>query len=86
MIWAAAIFVGIATPVPVHAQDAYPSRPIKLIVPFTPGTGIDILARTLGQKIGEDWKTASSSTTAPAPAATSAPRRSRRPLPTDTRC
>jgi tripartite-type tricarboxylate transporter receptor subunit TctC len=25
-------------------------------VPFTPGTGIDILARTLGQRMGEDWK------------------------------
>lgn len=38
------------------AQEPYPSKPIKLIVPFTPGTGIDILARTLGQKIGDDWK------------------------------
>ena len=41
----------------LQAQEPYPSKPIKLIVPFTPGTGIDILARTLGQKIGEDWKT-----------------------------
>ena len=39
------------------AQEPYPSKPIKLIVPFTPGTGIDILARTLGQKMGDDWKT-----------------------------
>src|SRR2546429_8065236 len=38
------------------AQSRYPDKPIKLIVPFTPGTGIDILARTLGQKIGDDWK------------------------------
>jgi tripartite-type tricarboxylate transporter receptor subunit TctC len=38
----------------VHAQN-YPSRPITLIVPYTPGTGIDILARTLGPKIGERW-------------------------------
>jgi tripartite-type tricarboxylate transporter receptor subunit TctC len=41
-----------------HAQDAYPNKPVKLIVPFTPGTGIDILARTLGQKMGDDWKEA----------------------------
>ena len=41
----------------VIAQEPYPSKPIKLIVPFTPGTGIDILARTLGQKMGDDWKT-----------------------------
>jgi tripartite-type tricarboxylate transporter receptor subunit TctC len=39
-----------------HAQEPYPSKPVKLIVPFTPGTGIDILARVLGQKIGDDWK------------------------------
>src|SRR5262249_941441 len=37
------------------AQAPFPDRPIKLIVPFTPGTGIDILARTLGQRMGEDW-------------------------------
>jgi tripartite-type tricarboxylate transporter receptor subunit TctC len=40
------------------AQATYPTRPIKIIVPFTPGTGIDILARTLGQRMGEDWSTA----------------------------
>ena len=39
-----------------NAQEPYPNKPIKLIVPFTPGTGIDILARTLGQKMGDDWK------------------------------
>ena len=40
------------------AQGSFPDKPIRIIVPFTPGTGIDILARTLGQKMGEDWKTA----------------------------
>jgi len=40
------------------AQASYPASAIKVIVPFTPGTGIDILARTLGQKIGDDWKQA----------------------------
>jgi tripartite-type tricarboxylate transporter receptor subunit TctC len=42
----------------VAAQEAYPVRPIRIIVPFTPGTGIDILARTLGQRMGEDWNAA----------------------------
>ena len=37
-----------------HAQ--YPNRPIKLVVPFTPGTGIDILARVWGQKFQERQK------------------------------
>ncbi len=38
------------------AQAQYPNRPIKLVVPFTPGTGIDILARTWGQKLQEKLK------------------------------
>jgi tripartite-type tricarboxylate transporter receptor subunit TctC len=37
----------------VHAQGAYPSQPIRLIVGFTPGTGIDIIARSVGQKLQE---------------------------------
>ncbi|HVE50766.1 MAG TPA: tripartite tricarboxylate transporter substrate binding protein [Casimicrobiaceae bacterium] len=40
------------------SQETYPSRPIRIVVPFTPGTGIDILARTLGQRVAEDWKVA----------------------------
>ena len=41
-----------------RAQEPYPRRPIKVIVPFTPGTGIDILARTLGQRLSERWNVA----------------------------
>src|SRR5689334_20805413 len=42
------------------AQDTYPAagRSIRIIVPFSPATGIDILARTLGQKLGDKWKVA----------------------------
>src|SRR5258706_5754939 len=39
------------------AQD-YPSRPIHVIVPYTPGTGADILSRVLGPKLAERWKAA----------------------------
>jgi tripartite-type tricarboxylate transporter receptor subunit TctC len=38
------------------AQAQYPDRSIKLIVPFTPGTGIDILARVFAQKLQERLK------------------------------
>jgi tripartite-type tricarboxylate transporter receptor subunit TctC len=37
------------------AQQPYPNRPIKLIVPYTPGTGIDILARVLGDKLAQKF-------------------------------
>jgi tripartite-type tricarboxylate transporter receptor subunit TctC len=33
----------------------YPNRPVQIIVPFTPGTGMDILARLVGQKLSERW-------------------------------
>jgi tripartite-type tricarboxylate transporter receptor subunit TctC len=33
----------------------YPSRPITLVVPYTPGTGIDIIARTVGPRLSERW-------------------------------
>jgi tripartite-type tricarboxylate transporter receptor subunit TctC len=43
----------LALPMTGTAQTAWPTKPLKIIVPFTPGTGIDVLARTLGQKLSE---------------------------------
>jgi len=38
------------------AAQSFPSRPVTLVVPFTTGTGIDILARAIGPKLSERWK------------------------------
>ena len=37
------------------AEPEYPSRPIRLIVAQAPGSGPDILARLIGQKLTESW-------------------------------
>ena len=37
------------------AQD-YPARPVRMVVPFPPGGGVDATARVLGQKLTEIWR------------------------------
>ena len=39
----------------VYAEDVYPTKPIKIVVPFPPGGTSDILARTIGQKLSQEW-------------------------------
>jgi tripartite-type tricarboxylate transporter receptor subunit TctC len=52
LLLAAALFATAA-----FAQE-YPARPVHFIVPYTPGTGADILARLLAPKLTERWNVA----------------------------
>jgi len=42
-----------ATALPALAQDAWPAKPLRIIVSFAPGSGNDIIARQLAPKLGE---------------------------------
>ena len=50
-IWAAYALaaVAVATVWPAHAQQGYPSKPVRFIVPFSAGSGTDIAARAVGE-------------------------------------
>jgi tripartite-type tricarboxylate transporter receptor subunit TctC len=53
MLVAACLMGGACAQSPAPAASASPQAPLRLIVPFTPGTGIDLIARTVGPKLGE---------------------------------
>jgi tripartite-type tricarboxylate transporter receptor subunit TctC len=54
----ATIVAGVVTVLPAPAQAPYPARPIRIVVPYTAGTGIDVLARVVGQKLSDKLKVA----------------------------
>jgi len=54
---AASILLGLLNSSPAVGQgiDAFPNKPMKLIIPFAPGGGTDIVGRTVALKLQEAW-------------------------------
>jgi tripartite-type tricarboxylate transporter receptor subunit TctC len=58
---AACAFAALAVALPALAQSRdpaarYPDRPVKLVVPFGPGSSPDVRGRELAQKLAEQWR------------------------------
>ena len=56
-LWASAgslaVLLSIGAPVPAAAADPYPTRAVKIVVPYSPGGGTDVVTRTLAQRLTE---------------------------------
>lgn len=51
-----AVAVCACAALPVHAQEVFPSKPVRIVVPFAAGGPTDVLARMLGERLSEKWK------------------------------
>ena len=51
-----ALSLWVATPLPVAAQSEWPDKPVKLMVPFSPGGSTDTLGRMIGRHLGDVFK------------------------------
>ncbi|MGZ5047222.1 MAG: Bug family tripartite tricarboxylate transporter substrate binding protein [Usitatibacter sp.] len=52
-----ALFVSLVAASLAAGAQAWPSKPVKIIVPFAAGGTTDVVARLLGQKLGDVWGT-----------------------------
>lgn len=56
LVLAAALSAVVQMQSVAHAEDAWPSEPVRILVPFSAGGSTDVLARAIGQALGTLWK------------------------------
>lgn len=54
-VLAAVLAVAAPGAIPAAGAQAFPSKPVKLVVPFPPGGSLDNVGRLLAQKLSEEW-------------------------------
>ncbi len=50
LLFAVAVFA------PITSAQTYPAKSVRLVLPFAPGSAVDVLARHYAQKMSENWK------------------------------
>ena len=55
LIGLVAAIVALAPTAPASAQTPWPSRPVRFIIPLGPGSGVDITARLVADKLSAKW-------------------------------
>jgi tripartite-type tricarboxylate transporter receptor subunit TctC len=53
---AAALVLMLTMSVAGQAQESFPTRPIRIVIPYSPGSVTDVFARIIAQNVQEQWK------------------------------
>ena len=54
-LWAGLALAASVSAPQLHAAESYPNRPVRFIVTFPPGGGLDLMSRLVGKTLTETW-------------------------------